>query len=234
MHILVIQWMNWRINLESRQVAHVFKFRSSVAAQWESPAAEVASASTSWTSTVLDIGCRMTMVIYCLIGTGTVLIAKKYGTFLVYLEIQQAEYGPWGPTVPEFTADFPRQSPCCLADVRLTMWQMGCRWLMKFAWSLDANISHSYWQLSLAIQAREQGAHIWPHTPTRSCLVHVRVTNSMWIWCKAGELPKVWCLCRFFFLPTCCCCCCCCAPKITTIYLIVKRQFVSKVQSLGI
>lgn len=106
MHILVIQWMNWRINLESRQVAHVFKFRLSVAAQWESPAAEVASASTSWTSTVLDIGCRMTTVIYCLIGTGTVLIAKKYGTFLVYLEIQQAEYGPWGPTVPEFTADF--------------------------------------------------------------------------------------------------------------------------------
>lgn len=89
MHILVIQWMNWWISLESRQVAHVFKFRSSVAAQWESPAAEVASASTSWTSTVLDIGCRMTTVIYCLIGTGTVFIAKKYGTFLVYLEIQQ-------------------------------------------------------------------------------------------------------------------------------------------------
>lgn len=48
------------------------------------------------------------MVICCLIGTGTVLIVKKYGTLLVYLvEIQQAEYGPWGPTIPEFTADFP-------------------------------------------------------------------------------------------------------------------------------
>lgn len=46
------------------------------------------------------------MVIYCLIGTGTFLIVKKYGTFLVYREIPQAEYGPWGPTVPEFTDDF--------------------------------------------------------------------------------------------------------------------------------